>query len=94
MKYNFKKFEGRYSKNEAYVSINNSNLSISAKAYDVLEKPEVVDVYIDEKNKAIKILKGNDRVVNNKNIGSTSFAKVLPKGKYKMVESNIFVKES
>lgn len=91
MKYNFTKLGSRYSKNEKYVSINNSNLNISALAYKELGSPKSVDIYIDVENKAIKIVEGNDRTVTRASIGSKSFAKILPKGKYKMVEDNIFV---
>ena len=90
MKYTFKKMIPRYTRGDVNrLVLNKTNLSIGWEAYEIINKPERLDIFFDKENKAIRLVASTHgkKVSNpgyNSRIMGTNLSNIMPMGIYRL----------
>ena len=97
MNYNFKPFikenYKRQINKEPYISYWTNSIYVNVEASKDYKNIERVDVFIDEENSLIKIVKGdNFKLIKQPNAFqiNVSLDFTMPNGRYKLIDKNIF----
>jgi len=74
------------------IHLNKKNISIGRRAYEIMGKPKIVDIYFDKENKAIQFVKSETGRKISPQLGmSSTLSKIMPLGRYAYTNDNIFV---